>query len=303
MACADDFSNTETEIETETETNITIDNENPEIAIIMKTFNSISQKHNLDVELKIAKMNSLVTVNNETYEFTYLDIVRPDMYIEKKINTMTCTKSIKLLNILKTKFNKNAKYCRINRYNNQVQKLKLKEFEKQHNQGASSLTTVTPAPVPAPAPIVPTHAPIAPAPVPIAPVPAPAPIVPTHAPIAPTHAPIAPAPVPIAPASRHVPAPVPIAPVPVPIAPAPVPIAPAPVPNANMFNSPGSIFTIPNVPIVVPYELLKHYDFKYNRMLKYINDVHEFLIQTLPDNDQKKMILDKIASNYRQITQ
>ena len=280
MACADDFSNTETEIETETETNITIDNENPEIAIIMKTFNSISQKHNLDVELKIAKMNSLVTVNNETYEFTYLDIVRPDMYIEKKINTMTCTKSIKLLNILKTKFNKNAKYCRINRYNNQVQKLKLKEFEKQHNQGASSLTTVTPAPVPAPAPIVPTHAPIAP-----------------------THAPIAPAPVPIAPASRHVPAPVPIAPVPVPIAPAPVPIAPAPVPNANMFNSPGSIFTIPNVPIVVPYELLKHYDFKYNRMLKYINDVHEFLIQTLPDNDQKKMILDKIASNYRQITQ
>jgi len=70
-----------------------------------------------------------------------------------------------------------------------------------------------------------------------------------------------------------------------------------------MFNSTGPFFTTPNVPIVIPYELLKHYDSKYNKVLKYMNDVHDFLLQTLPDNDQKKMIINKITTIFRQITQ
>jgi hypothetical protein len=407
MACANDFNN-----------------EPPEISVIMETFCFITQKNNLDVKLKIKQINSHVKVHNETYEFTYLDIIRPDMYIDKKINTMTCRKSIDLLNILKTKFNRNSKYCRINRYNNQVRMLKLKELEKQHNQGASSQTTTThvsalipitpasiayapvsiaPAPVPGLIPItpasiapLPVHAPVSGlipitpasiAPLPVhAPVPglipitpasiAPLPVhAPVHAPVsglipitpasiaplpvhAPVHAPVSglitPAsiaharlPVPITPASiepvpvharvpglitpasiAHARLPVPItpasiAPVPVharvpgliPITPAsiaparlPVPItpasiAPAPVLNSNMFDLTGPNFTIPNVPIVIPYELLKHYDSKYNKMLKYMNDVHDFLMQTLPDNDQKKMIINKIKSIYRQIYQ
>jgi hypothetical protein len=343
MACANDFNN-----------------EPPEISVIMETFCFITQKNNLDVKLKIKQINSHVKVHNETYEFTYLDIIRPDMYIDKKINTMTCRKSIDLLNILKTKFNRNSKYCRINRYNNQVRMLKLKELEKQHNQGASSQTTTTH--VSALIPITPAS--IAYAPVSIAPAPVPGliPITPASiAPLpvhAPVHAPVSglitPAsiaharlPVPITPASiepvpvharvpglitpasiAHARLPVPItpasiAPVPVharvpgliPITPAsiaparlPVPItpasiAPAPVLNSNMFDLTGPNFTIPNVPIVIPYELLKHYDSKYNKMLKYMNDVHDFLMQTLPDNDQKKMIINKIKSIYRQIYQ
>ena len=335
MACANDFSDNETETELHIVDDVidittTTDNTNPEIKIIMETFNSINKGFNLNEVIKINRMNSHVKVNNETYEFTYLDIIRPDKYIKDKFSGMTCKKSIKLLTILRSKFSRNIKFCRMNRYNKQVEKFKLKELEKKYGNNTINIEkepahipvpalipitpTSAPAPVPALIPITPTptsapvHVPVpslipitltptsAPAFVPRPPVPVPRPTAYAPRPPVPVPRPTAYAPRPPVPVPRPTAyAPRPPVPVPRPTAYAPRP--PAPVPSLIAYESvhipftPMNIPNTPNIPIMVPTDFLKQFYLEYNtlvtrctQMKDYINQLHDFLKNKLPDS-------------------
>ena len=307
MACANDFSDNETETELHIVDDVidittTTDNTNPEIKIIMETFNSINKGFNLNEVIKINRMNSHVKVNNETYEFTYLDIIRPDKYIKDKFSGMTCKKSIKLLTILRSKFSRNIKFCRMNRYNKQVEKFKLKELEKKYGNNTINIEK-EPAHIPVPAliPITPTSAPApVPALIPITPTPTSAPVhvpVPSLIPITltPTSAPafVPRPPVPVPRPTAYAPRP----PVPVPRPTAYAPRPPAPVPSLIAYESvhipftPMNIPNTPNIPIMVPTDFLKQFYLEYNtlvtrctQMKDYINQLHDFLKNKLPDS-------------------
>lgn len=207
-----------------------------------------------DIDRKIKKMNSNVVVETTTLEFRYIDIISPDKLIPK----ISDSKSNEIFNALRNCIPKNARYCKLNRYKKLVELHLLKKHSNPENKPLTYLKPAQSAP-PASLTVLGTEPPTL----------------------------LAAAP----PPARE----------PVPTAPVRVPHA-QPAPPARLLF-PGHVLNNPmtNVPVVVPYAFIMDMDEKFRNMTgalenmkTNIGKVRQLLMDTLPDDENRKRILDAL---------